>query len=44
MTDAGPGVPEEGDGFTYERTFTAEDVRAFGELTGDQQSIHTDPD
>lgn len=37
-------VPEEGDSYTYERTFTPEDVRRFGELSGDQQSIHTDPD
>jgi acyl dehydratase len=37
-------VPDEGDVFTHERTFTAEDVAEFGEITGDQQSIHTDPD
>lgn len=37
-------IPAEGDVLTYERTFTSQDVRAFGELTGDQQSIHTDPD
>jgi acyl dehydratase len=36
--------PEEGDVYTYERTFTTEDVRQFGEISGDQQSIHTDPD
>ena len=30
--------------YTYERTFTDEDVRRFGEVSGDQQSIHTDPD
>jgi acyl dehydratase len=36
--------PEEGDVYTYERTFTPEDVRQFGEISGDQQSIHTDPD
>ena len=37
-------VPETGDLITHERTFTAEDVSEFGEITGDQQSIHTDPD
>lgn len=37
-------VPHEGDVFTHGRTFTADEVRAFGELTGDQQSIHTEPD
>lgn len=26
------------------RTFTLEDVRTFGELSGDQQPIHTEPD
>jgi acyl dehydratase len=36
--------PEEGDVHTYERTFTNEDVRKFGEVSGDQQAIHTDPD
>ncbi|WP_247000944.1 MaoC/PaaZ C-terminal domain-containing protein [Halosolutus gelatinilyticus] len=36
--------PTEGDEYTYERTFDPEDVRAFGELSGDQQAIHTDPD
>ena len=36
--------PAEGDVYTYERTFTDEDVRRFGEVSGDQQSIHTDPD
>jgi acyl dehydratase len=37
-------VPAEGTVITHERTFTVADVEAFGELTGDQQSIHTDPD
>jgi acyl dehydratase len=37
-------IPTEGDVITHERIFTAEDVREFGEITGDQQSIHTDPD
>lgn len=37
-------VPDEGDVFTHERTFTTEEVEAFGEITGDQQAIHTEPD
>lgn len=37
-------VPEEGDVITYERTFTNEDVLQFGEITRDQQDIHTEPD
>lgn len=37
-------TPQEGDTYTHERTFTPEDVRRFGEISGDQQSIHTDPD
>lgn len=36
--------PVEGDTHIHERTFTPEDVRKFGELSGDQQPIHTDPD
>lgn len=36
--------PEEGAVHTYERTFSKEDVRRFGEISGDQQSIHTEPD
>jgi acyl dehydratase len=36
--------PAEGDVHTYERTFTREDVRRFGEISGDQQAIHTEPD
>lgn len=36
--------PEPGDVYTYERTFTTEDVLEFGELSGDQQPIHTEPD
>lgn len=42
--DAMSAVPSEGDVLTAERTFTVEDVREFGRITGDQQSIHTDPD
>jgi len=37
-------VPEAGDVITHRRTFTTEEVLAFGELTGDQQAIHTEPD
>lgn len=36
--------PEEGDVYTHERTFSNEDVRQFGEISGDQQRIHTEPD
>lgn len=39
-----PFPPEEGDAYTYERTFTKEDVRQFGEVSEDQQAIHTEPD
>lgn len=41
---SGPSVPEVGDTHTHERTFTTEDVERFGEISGDQQPIHTDPD
>jgi acyl dehydratase len=37
-------VPEVGDTHTHERTFTTEDVERFGEISGDEQPIHTDPD
>jgi len=43
-SDEQANVPAEGDVITHERTFTAEDAREFGKITGDQQSIHTDPD
>jgi len=36
--------PIEGETRTYERTFTVEDVQQFAELTGDDQSRHTEPD
>jgi acyl dehydratase len=36
--------PEEGDVHTFERAFTHEDVEQFGEVSGDQQAIHTEPD
>lgn len=36
--------PQVGDIYTHERTFTTEDVRKFGEISGDTQPIHTDPD
>ncbi|MFB6267592.1 MAG: dehydratase [Halodesulfurarchaeum sp.] len=41
---AGSPRPEEGDEYTVERTFTTADVRTFGELSGDRQAIHTEPD
>ncbi|TKR25447.1 FAS1-like dehydratase domain-containing protein [Natronomonas salsuginis] len=43
-SDERADIPAEGDVITHERTFTVEHVREFGEITGDQQSIHTDPD
>lgn len=36
--------PTEGEVYVYERTFTNEDVRQFGDVSGDQQDIHTEPD
>lgn len=36
--------PDEGDVFTHRRAFTKEDVLEFGEITGDDQAIHTEPD
>ena len=36
--------PVEGETSSYERTFTVEEVRQFGELTGDDQPRHTEPD
>lgn len=42
MPDAYP--PEAGDVHRHERTFTTEDVRRFGSVSGDQQAIHTEPD
>lgn len=36
-------VPEKGSEYTYERTFTVKEVHEFGELSGDQQAIHTEP-
>ncbi|UTF54747.1 MaoC/PaaZ C-terminal domain-containing protein [Natronosalvus rutilus] len=41
---SGSYSPEEGEIHTYERTFTKADVRQFGEVSGDQQAIHTEPD
>lgn len=35
--------PREGDVYTHQRTFSNEDVREFGEISGDQQEIHTVP-
>lgn len=36
--------PTEGDTYTHERTFTREDVRQFGDISGDDQPIHAEPD
>ncbi len=36
--------PTVGEEFTYERTFTVEEVEQFTELSGDAQPIHTEPD
>jgi len=36
--------PEEGDTYTYERTFTTDDVEMFAEVSGDDQPIHSVPD
>lgn len=36
--------PEEGDVYSYERLFTNMDVRQFGEVSGDKQAIHIEPD
>lgn len=36
--------PSEGDTYTYERTFTVEEVSQFTALSGDAQPIHTEPD
>ena len=33
-----------GDSFTYSRTISADDVRAFAEITGDDNPIHVDED
>ena len=35
--------PEVGTTYTTERTFTTDDVLQFGEVSGDQQPIHTEP-
>ena len=36
--------PTEGETVSFERTFTVEDVEEFGDLSGDDQARHTDPD
>lgn len=36
--------PTEGETVTFERTFTVADVEEFGELSGDDQARHTEPD
>ncbi len=33
-----------GETFTYERTFTSDDVERFSDVTGDDQPRHTEPD
>ncbi len=43
-TDDQVAVPAAGDVITHERTFTVDEVREFGRITGDQQAIHTEPD
>jgi len=37
-------IPEEGERRTVERTFTAEDVEQFADVSGDDQPRHTVPD
>ena len=37
-------VPEEGEVRAFERTFTAEDVREFAAVSGDEQPRHLEPD
>jgi acyl dehydratase len=37
-------VPTEGDVFTFERTFSTEEVRQFAALSGDRQPRHLEPD
>ncbi|OLZ40725.1 dehydratase [Natrinema saccharevitans] len=36
--------PTEGETRTFERTFTADDVQQFADLSGDDQPRHTEPD
>ena len=36
--------PTEGERYTFERTFTTDDVRRFTDLSRDAQPRHTDPD
>ena len=36
--------PTEGERYTFERTFTTDDVRRFADLSRDAQPRHTDPD
>lgn len=40
----GSSPPVEGETYGIERTFDREDVRRFADLSGDDQSIHTEPD
>ena len=39
----GGGIPDEGDVVTYERAFTVEDVREFGEVAGNQRAVQREP-
>lgn len=39
-----PMPQKEGKVYTDERTFAEKDVRQFGEMSGDHQDIHTEPD
>jgi acyl dehydratase len=36
--------PTEGETYTFERTFTTDEVRRFADLSGDTQPRHTEPD
>lgn len=42
--DDATDIPAEGDVLSAERTFTVDEVRDFGRITGDDQSIHVDAD
>ncbi|MXR50011.1 dehydratase [Halovenus sp. WSH3] len=37
-------APSQGDTYTFERTFTREDVEQFAEVSQDTQARHTEPD
>jgi acyl dehydratase len=44
QSDRASAAPAVGEVLTHERTFTVEEVREYGRLTGDDQAIHTEPD